>query len=423
MTRILVITNMYPPHHFGGYELICADVVKRWREQGHRVDVLTSSLRLEGVPEGADDRVLRELEFYWRDHRITHPSWRERLSMERHNQRALATAIDALDPDVVSLWHMGAMSMSLLTTLSERRLPMVLVLGDAWPVYGPDVDPWSAFFSRHPILARGARRLIGIPTALADIGRDAVFCFVSDWLRGVVSSESRWDPQISTVVHHGINPDDFRLPAEPERPWRWRLACVGRLDERKGVHVAVEALARLPQESTLDVLGRGDPAYLDRLRSLVSDLGLEDRVRFRVAPRSALRDVYRDTDALLFPILWNEPFGLVPLEAMASGTPVVATATGGSAEFLVDEANCLVVPRGDAEALATAVRRLADDHALRDRIIHAGQATAEMFDVDEVARRLEEWHLAAADRFQHGRPTASPATHDELRARGVIMGA
>ncbi len=79
---------------------------------------------------------------------------------------------------------------------------------------------------------------------------------------------------------------------------------------------------------------------------------------------------------MLFPVTWPEPFGLVPLEAMACGRPVVATATGGAAEYLRDGENCLIVPVDDPQSLAAAVQRLAADEALRAGLVAGGHATA-----------------------------------------------
>ncbi len=73
--RILVLTNMYPPHAYGGYEQCCRDVVERWRAAGHEVLVLTSTVRVPGVDEGAEppNEVRRLLRLYWADHEILDP--------------------------------------------------------------------------------------------------------------------------------------------------------------------------------------------------------------------------------------------------------------------------------------------------------------------------------------------------------------
>jgi glycosyltransferase involved in cell wall biosynthesis len=106
------------------------------------------------------------------------------------------------------------------------------------------------------------------------------------------------------------------------------------------------------------------------------------------------------------------------LEAMACGTPVVATGTGGSGEYLEDRVNCLIVPPGNADALAAAVRTLAADPALRARVIAGGARTAADLTLDRLADTLEEWHVAAAARFASGRPAhRAPVRPDQLRAK------
>jgi glycosyltransferase involved in cell wall biosynthesis len=400
---------MYPPHHEGGYELSCRDVVERWRARGHTVTVLTTDMRVPGVSDPPNERaddVRRDLSWYWEKHKILNPPFKRRLEIERANHAALETAIAETEPEVVSVWNMGAVSLGLLTQVVERGLPLVLVVCDGWLWYGPKLDAWTRPFFRHRILARIARRFTGVPAALPDLGRNAVFCFVSDAIRRWSAERSRWTPQIATVVYSGIDRTDFPpLAGEPvEREWRWRLLSVGRLDERKGVHVAIEALTSLPPEATLGILGRGDAEYERRLRELAGSLGVAGRVRFGVVERDELARVYADADVVLFPTLWEEPFGLVPVEGMACGTPVIATGTGGSTEFLLDGVNCLRIAPGDPGAIADAVRRYAADPALRARIVRGGLRTAAELDVDRLADVLEAWHVAAAEGFARGRP-------------------
>jgi glycosyltransferase involved in cell wall biosynthesis len=105
--------------------------------------------------------------------------------------------------------------------------------------------------------------------------------------------------------------------------------------------------------------------------------------------------VYAQADALLFPVQWDEPWGLVPIEAMAVGRPVIASGTGGSAEYLQHERNCLIyTPRDSPGALAAAVSRLAGDEPLRRRLCENGRATAARFTEtlynEAIERALEE---------------------------------
>ncbi len=406
--RILVVTTMYPPQHYGGLEQMCHDVVRRWSARGHEVEVLTSDLLV--VP-GAPERhggVHRDLRLYWDDHRLLTPSWPQRFRRERANQAALARALASSRPDVVSVWGVGTLSMGVLRTLARGEVPMVFVVCDEWARYAADVDPWTRAWRNRRRLARAVERVTGLPAVFEDVTLGSVACFTSaDTL--AASRRSPFSFPDATITYSGIDTDDFPIGARTPRPtWDGRLLCVGRIDRRKGLDIAVRALALLDDQTTLDIVGRGDDEHLHELHDLVAELGLTERVRFSLAERADLAAIYAAADAFVFPVRWNEPFGLTPLEAMACATPVIATATGGSAEFLADGHNCLRIPVEHPEALADAVRRLAADPELRTRLAAAGLRTAAGLTTDHVADRLEAWHTAAAERFAHGRPPERP---------------
>ena len=405
--RILVLSNMYPPHHIGGYELSCKDVMDRLRARGHEITILTTTMRIHGVADPPDERahgILRDLSFYWDDHKLVSPPLRERLARERANQRMLLDALETSRPDVVSIWNMGAMSLGLLTTLVERQLPMLLAVCDDWLVYGPKLDAWTRLFKWSRGVARAARGLFGVPTAIPALDDAGAFCFVTDFVRRRARRKARVKPRRSTVVYSGIDREDFPAAAPEPKPWDGRLLCVGRVNELKGVDVAIEALTHLPANTSVDIIGRAEPAYRARLDEIINRLGVSDRIRFDVVERSDLPARYRAADALLFPVRWEEPFGLVPIEAMACGTPVVATGLGGSAEFLTDEGNCLLVPPNDPAALAAAITRLAGDGGLRARLVQGGLPLADELTTDRLADVFEVWHKAAAERFANGQP-------------------
>jgi glycogen synthase len=413
---------MYPPHHLGGYEQSCRDVVDRWRREGHDVAVLTSDWRVQGVddpPGEATAGIHRRLRFYWDDHRIISPPPHRRLAIERHNQTALRDVLGHFRPDVVSVWHMGAMSMGLLTAIERAGIPMVLVICDDWMVYGPEVDAWSRAMWRRPAIARIAERLGGVPSSPPTMSSAAV-CFISGWTQAIATAKSPLPIHRPSVVYNGIDSTDFPVQPREDRAWAWRLLYAGRVEARKGVHVAVRTLRSLPEEATLRIDGPAEPAYRDELERIARDNGVAERVVFAECTRAQLRDEYADADALIFPVLWDEPFGLVPVEAMASGTCVVATHTGGSREFLVHDGNALVVAREDPQAIAAALHRLAGDPELRRRLAHGGAATAGELTVDRFADVLTQWHRYAADGFRGEAPPERPRIEDVLARRGVI---
>jgi glycosyltransferase involved in cell wall biosynthesis len=270
------------------------------------------------------------------------------------------------------------MSLSLIETVRRRGVPAVGIVGDEWMHWGPRADAWMRTFRRFPP-ARIAGGLLGLPTRV-NLGSAAIWLFNSETVRRK-ALEAQPGLNDARVAHPGIDEVLFR-PAE-RSPWAWKLLYLGRMDRRKGVHLAIEALATLPCEATLTLQGSGDDAYAQELRELAAKIGVADRVRYSACPRERLPDVYAAADAVLFPVQWDEPWGLVPLEAMAVGRPVIASGTGGSAEYLRHEENCLVYqPRGSADALAAQVRRLAEDEELRETIVTHGFTTATRFTED-----------------------------------------
>ena len=197
-----------------------------------------------------------------------------------------------------------------------------------------------------------------------------------------------------TVIPCGVDLRLFRPdgPAERVPVGRRRLVCIGRLVERKGIGNALSALAKLPD---VELVVAGGPPRDElsedpearRLMSIARDEGIEDRVDFRGRlGREELPPLLRSADALVS-VPWYEPFGIAPLEAMACGIPVVASAVGGLIDTVMDGVTGVHVPPRDPDRLADALAALLAD---RETCIRYGRAGAER------ARRLYDWRRIAA---------------------------
>jgi len=169
--------------------------------------------------------------------------------------------------------------------------------------------------------------------------------------------------------------------AEPRRPGLRRVVVVSRLVERKGVGNAVCALAEVP-DTELVVVGGPDASALAgdaearRLSALARSLGIAERVHLRGrVDRAELPVLLRSADAVVC-VPWYEPFGIVPLEAMACGVPVVASAVGGLVDTVVDGATGIHVPPRRPDALASALRDLLGDSDLCRSLGRAGAERA-----------------------------------------------
>jgi glycogen synthase len=346
--RVLSVGAFYPPHDLGGgYEVTWKSSVEYLRARGDEVRVLASDYG------GQDDDVHRELRMWWHDHGFPRLGVRERLAIERHNADVWRRHVGEFSPDVVCWWQFGVLSMSLIERARVAGLPAVGVVGDEWMVWGPRAEGWL----------RRVRRV--------DLSGAAEWLFNSDHTRQR-SLEAAGPLARTAIAHPGIDPALF-APA-PAKDWSWDLLYLGRLDSRKGVHIAVRAMEHLPPEAKLTLVGSGDDEYVAMLKERAGDRNV---VFAGGVPRTELRAAYAAADAVLFPVQWDEPWGLVPIEAMSVGRPVIATGTGGGGEYMRDGENVLLMrPKDSPEALAAAVARLAEDPALREKLVEGGRATA-----------------------------------------------
>jgi glycosyltransferase involved in cell wall biosynthesis len=161
------------------------------------------------------------------------------------------------------------------------------------------------------------------------------------------------------------------------------------------VATALKALAELKGkfDGKVHIYGNGDPAYVNELKSFAEKRQLP--VLFASAGMDEMPAIYRKHDALLFTSEWAEPFALTPLEAMASGLPVIGTTTGGSREMFRHQDNSLTYTAGSAEELAAQILALSANPTLRFRIASVGQEEVRSnyalpIVVDQIERYLSE---------------------------------
>jgi len=180
---------------------------------------------------------------------------------------------------------------------------------------------------------------------------------------------------------HFVNTNRFRPDARARERVRNELGTgemftilfVGRLIEEKGAAVLLRAAAQLAPQIAIWIVGDGSEA--DRLKRLAEELSLEPRVRF-LGDRGRVEPFMQAADCLASPVVWDEAAGLVNLEGLACGLPVVASRSGGIPEIVDHDRTGLLVERGDVEALANAIHRLFEDPSLRLRMSHEARRVA-----------------------------------------------
>lgn len=182
------------------------------------------------------------------------------------------------------------------------------------------------------------------------------------------------------------------IPRERTDPPNGRekvLLYIGQIVRGKGLDQLLKALPRLSYPCSLLVAGSG--SWEKRCVQIASQLGLNGRVRFLGwQPREALPALFQVAHTVVMPSRWAEPFGLVGLEAMAYGKPIVAFDVGGIPEWLEDGRTGLLAPAGDTEAFAERIDRLLQDDALARTLGRQGREIVE-------TRFSAERHLTALE--------------------------
>ncbi|WP_298229508.1 glycosyltransferase [Gryllotalpicola sp.] len=407
--RILVVSNLFPPDVVGGYEIACSEAVEGLRARGHQVSVLTSCFGIAPLVEEPSIRRALTVDLGWE----RTPGWRYVLKLlrkERDNRLAFRRRLSAGPFDLVFFWNLRFLSVSLLDIALETGVPFATYVFDDWMASMASDDAWLAWLRRRPsrflkaLLKRGVVALAPVPYKRADPSCRSWpnSIFGSDYLRQRALSAGTAEAN-TPVIYWGIDTAKFS-PSDPQRRPPSRLLYCGQVTPAKGVHTVVEAFAILTRDGRcpnlqLTIAGGSTQAeYLGELKARVASAGLGERVRFTgFLARDRLAALYREHDILIFPSVWEEPFGIAFLEAMASGLAVVTTATGGNSEITIPGTNALVFPRGDAEGCARTVARLIDEPELYAEIgRHARAFVVERHRFNDTLLRIEQHLLALA---------------------------
>jgi glycosyltransferase involved in cell wall biosynthesis len=241
-----------------------------------------------------------------------------------------------------------------------------------------------------------------LPRYLADKLKRFVFSRLSDVIDVYVSPNRHFE---EIYRSHGIRnvvyiPNGIDLMDVRPLQFGKQLLFVGRLERSKGVGVLIEAMLLINQqvpESRLVVVGSG--SFSEELKDMVSRMSLDGVVKF--AGRVNHKDVgkfYADSDIVVMPSLRPEAFGIVGVEALSVGRPVIGTNVGGISDWLVDGTVGMLVPPNDSNALAAAAARLLTDKALLMKMAESARGASEAFSMGQHADRISSLYREYAER-------------------------
>jgi len=220
---------------------------------------------------------------------------------------------------------------------------------------------------------------------------------------------SKFFPADYNVIPNGVDTEHFSpdvAPLEEFSDGKLNILFVGRLEKRKGVDYLLKAYRHVRRDipnSRLIVVGPGTKLRR-KYEKLVKKNGLKDVVFIGFVSYDELPRYYKTADVFCAPATGWESFGIILLEAMAVGKPVVASNIDGYASILTHGAEGLLVPPKDEESLAQALISLLSDEALRQKMGAKGILKAQEYDWKNVARRVLDYYREVLEKSQHREP-------------------
>jgi glycosyltransferase involved in cell wall biosynthesis len=368
--RILHLASEYPPQHVFGLGRYVCDLSRELARQGHAVHVLTNSIG-ESVMDTVDHGV--------HVHRVLYPPPPKPpgmvappMAFNLHlQQRAYVLGREKCgNPEVV-------VSHDWLTAAASRHISRRWHIPHVWTVHDTVLGKtFGRLETSTDIMISALERWAADQADLVIVNSQLIGAEVQDGYGGEKGK--------TRLVHCGVDPDAWKSDQHRDRLSAFRLVLalpnellftyVGRLDAEKGIDTLINAFSLVLQSGVKARLAIAGSGFLeDTIRSHIAQLNIGHAVHlYGYLKGETLKALYSTSDLHICPSHY-EPFGLVAVEAMAAGVPIIVSRTGGLAEIVSNNKVGRAVEPDNVEALAQAMRELAADAGIRKRLGAAGE--------------------------------------------------
>jgi glycosyltransferase involved in cell wall biosynthesis len=375
--KVFMLTWEFPPRIVGGVARHCFGLAQALARMGHEIHVIT--LEFPGAPAYED---LGGVKVYRAAVELGHPNFLTWVLLFNHFMEKLAASLcHKVKPDVIHA-HDWLVSPSAISLKHHLNKPLILTVhstevGRAQGLHGPDsftidgFEWWATYEARKVIVT-------------------------SEAMKNEVSGHFKLPTDKIEVIPNAVDVERFEIPVDRQwvrgkyvAPHEKMVLFTGRLTPQKGVEYLIHAvpliLKRNP-EAKIVIIGEG--WLRDSLQTLARSMGCQDKVFFTgFLSERDLAEAMVSADVLTVPSVY-EPFGIVALEGMAAGVPVVASKTGGLAEVIEHgETGILVYPR-DPESIAWGVSQILSNPNYAQQIVkNAKEKLRKNFSWDAVAEK------------------------------------
>lgn len=367
--KILVINNLYTPQELGGYGRSISDFAKILQQRGYIIKVLTSDASYLAKIAGYEANINRDLQLFGTFEggakAIENPQEIQKVIVD--NDQIIREVINEFSPDVCLVGNINFLGLEIFRPLLSNYIPIINHLGLGTLLCSSRSMPQKTFFT--------------LATA-------------SEYLRQKIVNQG-YPIEETIVVYPGAMVKQFKMCVLPNIE-KLRIVYAGVIVPFKGLHILIEALKIIDDKNVdfeCSLAGDNlDEEYLNTLQEYVIKHRMDEKVKFLgYLPREKLINLFSKKNILVFPSVWEEPFGISQVEGMAPGLTLITSATGGASEIVEADISGLTIPPNDSQVLAESLISLTKDRIRWKNIAAAGQERAKnVFDINRSVDILEK---------------------------------
>lgn len=412
--KLLVITDSYPPHHSGGYELRAREILDGLDHRNHEILVLTSKCPRQSCDlHRGEKNIFRKLHADKPTKRLMGRIYSEYLDI-----KFIHDAIHTFRPDLIYLFHVINLTRTIYPYLADRNIPIVFDEGGKGYLYSSlHRGPWYSFIDHKsgskiknrvkPIFVRVISLLSKDLLKQHWIWPANIQVYFNSHLNRQNARNAGLAVEECPVIHSGIDEKLFEYQPREKMGKPIQILVPGRIESRKSQMDAIALLAELLRaniDARLIIVGTNNSnSYLQEIMKKIDSLGLEGKVEvLPMVEHQTLVRFYQESDICFFTSRAQTGLSRVPLEAMACGCLLFTYGDEGSNEIVEDKETGFIVPRGNVAQMVETIRDLCNDHEKYRRMIRNARKSVEENHTMDMYIDTIEYFLKKAVVGQHG---------------------
>ncbi|MBF0225727.1 MAG: FkbM family methyltransferase [Desulfobacterales bacterium] len=370
LKNILIVTNLFPPQELGGYGRLMADFADILKKRGHNIHVLTSNTDYLREIDYKEKNIDRNLFLFgkWENGNLKPFEDMEQISKLIHkNNETILKTIKDFKPDVCLVGNISLLSKHIFSEILKNNIPIIHHLGGPYPGYPPDKAPTENIYH---------------------------IAAASEWIKNQIIQQ-KYPFEDINVVYPGAFIHYFKND-EPISINEVKIAYAGLIMHYKGTHILLKALKRLHDyglDFTCNIAGEAiDKNYFNLWKEYILQTGMANKINFKgFLNREELKSFYKEHNIFVFPSIVDEAFGITQVEAMASGVPVITSATGGAKEIIEHAKNGIIFKKEDDFSLYEAILKLINNpDTWKSLALNGKKRALKYFDIEKSVDILEE---------------------------------